>query len=128
MHSRQRRRCGRPGEESRYRPSDPDPAVEYRARAVTDIWSTGQRQELAKSSKVVPFRHCGPIPSSALEICVPAKVHTLPHGFASIAPLGGDSADAIAETIAAIAGHLGRRSENESRYAPEEMAMDLKSK
>ena len=31
---------------------------------------------------------------------------TLPHGFASIAPLGGDSADAIAETIAAVAAHL----------------------
>jgi acetyl esterase len=53
---------------------------------------------------------------------------TLPHGFASIAPLGGDSADAIAETISAIVAHLGRHSENESRYAPEETAMDLKSK
>ena len=32
---------------------------------------------------------------------------TLPHGFASIAPLGGDSAKAIGETIAGIATHLG---------------------
>ena len=31
---------------------------------------------------------------------------TLPHGFASIAPLGGDSADAIAATIAAVATQL----------------------
>ena len=53
---------------------------------------------------------------------------TLPHGFASIAPLGGDSADAIADTIAGIAAHLGRRSANEIRYAPEEIAMDLVSR
>lgn len=34
---------------------------------------------------------------------------SLPHGFASIAPLGGDSAVAIADTIAAIGNYFGGR-------------------
>ncbi|GAB2993684.1 alpha/beta hydrolase [Mycobacterium bourgelatii] len=35
---------------------------------------------------------------------------SLPHGFASLAPLGGDSADAIAATISAVGTYLSGRS------------------
>lgn len=53
---------------------------------------------------------------------------SLPHGFASIAPLGGGSADAIAEIISAIAIHLGGRAGSPSTGQTGEIAIDLESK
>jgi acetyl esterase len=59
-----------------------------------------------------PLRDEGNEYAAALRSAGVAVVHrqfdALPHGFASLAPLGGGSADAIAEAISTIGTHLHR--------------------